>query len=205
MLRVARTLLPIAVLLSAFVPAKARAAEPFTQGRTGLAVTGRYGFPLGKNVSENPWSAGLGMTYGLTLYGGLYMGLAAESFAFDKGIERFGTKDETIIRGRLGGVWFELGKDWGIVKPLVVRGTVGIGPGWGRIRHCSIEEQTDGTSARACSDEDDLRAVVHANVSLLARVTRRLFVVGKGEWVYDTGFDEQTTGAVVALGAGYNF
>lgn len=205
MLRIARLMLPCAVLLTALVTREAGARPPFTETRTGLAISGRYGVPLGKNATQNPWTNGLGLDYGTTLYGGLYLGVTADTFWLDRGVERYGETDQTIIRGRIGSAQIDVGQDWGIAKPLALRVSVGIGPGWGGVRHCSLDTQSDGTTERVCDDVSNPRAVAHARATLLGKLSRRFFVLGQTEWLYDSGFEEATTGIVFALGAGYAF
>ncbi len=193
-----------ALLLVGFTTTTAAvASEPFTENSALLSLSARRGFPLGRNIDANPWSTGVGANYGLTLRGGLYLGLAAQSFPFDKRTERYGSPEETIIEGKLGNATVEIGHDWALLQPLAVRGVLGIGAGWGDVERCAVEEDDELGPILSCDNEKNPRAVFTAGLAVLGRVSHRLFVLADAQWLVDSAFEDHTTGGVVGIGAGY--
>ena len=201
-----RRLLASLTLIGAATAAPvAGATDAFTENHSTLSVSALHGIPLGKNVSANPWSNGIGLRYGITFRGGLYLGLSGQSFLFDKGVERYGADEDVIIRGRLGLAAVEVGADWGLLKPLALRWNAGIGAGWGAFSNCGMETPKTGDPEWVCRDGKNPRAMLTSNLVLLGRVSRRIFVTAEVEWLLDTGFSDVTTAGVLAVGAGWRF
>lgn len=192
-------------LLSLLASSRVLAADSYTAGRTTAFVGARRGFALAKGVTATPWAYGIGARLGYTLRGGLYLGLQADTYLFDRGIERYPGTEPVVIRGKLGAATVQFGHDWGLLDRLSLRWTAGLGAAWGSFETCELETTDEGESQSVCTDAKNPRAVLSTEVGLLARVSRHVVLGGSGQWLVDTGFFESTTGGVIGLDVGWRF
>ena len=181
------------------------AKDSFTHTHSFVSMGVRRGLALAKGTSGNPWTYGFGGRMGLTLRGGLYVGLAADSYLFDQGTEYYPGTQSLTCRGKLGVATAEVGYDWALHKRLALRTAVGVGPAWGPLRLCRAGDTEQDEPDLVCRDGRNPRVALTTGLVLLAQLSRRVHAAGSTYWLVDTGFEDRTTGALLGLDLGWRF
>jgi hypothetical protein len=181
-----------------------RAKDTFTHTHSFASIGFRRGLALAKG-KPTPWAYGLGGRIGLTLRGGIYVGLAADSYLFDRGVEHYPGTQSLTIHGKVGVATIDMGYDWALHKRFALRSTVGAGPAWGPLRLCRPGDPEEDEPDMVCHSGRNPRVALTTGLTLLVQLTRRVHAAGSALWLVDTGFEDRTTGALLGLDIGWRF